>query len=55
MRVRPLLTFGALLVLGGAPALAGRAVTDDERAKTGVSGLCPRMFRRQDGVRRREI
>ena len=29
----PLLTFGALLVLGGAPALAGRAVTDDERAK----------------------
>ena len=33
MRVRPLLTFGALLVLGGAPALAGRAVTDDERAK----------------------
>jgi len=33
MRVHPLLTFGALLVLGGAPALAGRAVTDDERAK----------------------
>jgi hypothetical protein len=33
MRVYPLLTFGALLVLGGAPALAGRAVTDDERAK----------------------
>jgi hypothetical protein len=33
MRVYPLLTFGALLVLVGAPALAGRAVTDDERAK----------------------
>jgi len=33
MRVHPLLTFGALLVLGCAPALAGRAVTDDERAK----------------------
>ena len=33
MRVYPVLTFGALLVLGGAPALAGRAVTDDERAK----------------------
>ena len=33
MRVHPVLTFGALLVLGGAPALAGRAVTDDERAK----------------------
>ena len=33
IRVHPLLTFGALLVLGGAPALAGRAVTDDERAK----------------------
>ena len=33
MRVYPLLTFGAFLVLGGAPALAGRAVTDDERAK----------------------
>ncbi len=33
MRVYPLLTFGALLVLGGAPALAGRAVTDNERAK----------------------
>ena len=35
MRVYPVLTFGALLVLGGAPALAGRAVTDDERAKLG--------------------
>jgi hypothetical protein len=33
MRVYPLLTFGALLVLGGTPSLAGRAVTDDERAK----------------------
>ena len=33
MRVNALLTFGALLVLGGAPALAGRAVTEDERAK----------------------
>ena len=33
MSVHRLLTFGALLVLGGAPALAGRAVTDDERAK----------------------
>ena len=28
-----LLTFGALLALGVAPALAGRTVTDDERAK----------------------
>jgi hypothetical protein len=33
MRAYQLLTFGALLVLGVAPALAGRAVTDDERAK----------------------
>ena len=33
MRVYRLLTFGALLALGVAPALAGRAVTDDERAK----------------------
>ena len=33
MRVYPLLTFAALLVLGGVPALAGRAVTEDERAK----------------------
>ena len=33
MRVYPLLTFAALLVLGGVPALAVRAVTEDERAK----------------------